>query len=38
MAFVNSKTVSHSDTNICIDYGVGTNGSHGFFVSLGEVF
>jgi hypothetical protein len=32
------KINKHSDTNICIDYGVGTNGSHGFFVNLGEVF
>jgi len=32
------KINKHSDTNICIDYGVGTNGSHGFFVSLGEAF
>jgi len=27
-----------SGTNICIDYGIGTNGSHGFFGNLGEVF
>ncbi|HVW97121.1 MAG TPA: hypothetical protein VHA56_14215 [Mucilaginibacter sp.] len=32
------KINKHSDTNICIDYGIGTGGSHGFFVSLGEVF
>lgn len=32
------KFNKHSDTNICIDYGVGTGGSHGFFVNLGEVF
>lgn len=32
------KINKHSDTNACIDYGVGTNGSHGFFVNLGEVF
>jgi hypothetical protein len=32
------KINKHSDTNVCIDYGVGTNGSHGFFVNLGEVF
>jgi hypothetical protein len=32
------KANKHSDSNICIDYGVGTNGSHGFFVNLGEVF
>lgn len=27
-----------SKTNIALDYGFGTNGSHGFFVNLGEVF
>ena len=27
-----------SNTNACIDYGVGKNGSHGFFGNLGEVF
>lgn len=27
-----------SRTNLCIDYGWGTNGSRGFFVNLGEVF
>ena len=27
-----------SKTNIALDYGIGTNGSHGFFVNLGEVF
>lgn len=32
------KINKHSNTNACIDYGVGTNGSHGFFVNLGEVF
>ncbi|MDB4903128.1 MAG: Surface antigen [Mucilaginibacter sp.] len=32
------KLNKHSDSNICIDYGVGTGDSHGFFVSLGEVF
>jgi hypothetical protein len=32
------KANKHSNTNICIDYGVGTGGSHGFFVNLGEVF
>lgn len=32
------KINKHSGSNICIDYGVGTNGSHGFFVNLGEVF
>jgi len=28
----------HSNSNICIDYGVGINGSRGLFVNLGEVF
>jgi len=32
------KINKHSNSNICIDYGVGTGGSHGFFVNLGEVF
>jgi hypothetical protein len=32
------KVNKHSDTNICIDYGIGVSGSRGFFVNLGEVF
>ncbi len=32
------KINKRSNTNICIDYGVGTGGSHGFFVNLGELF
>ncbi|RYE06649.1 MAG: hypothetical protein EOP44_04295, partial [Sphingobacteriaceae bacterium] len=32
------KFNKRSDTNIAIDYGIGQNGSHGFFVNLGEVF
>jgi len=32
------KINKHSDTNVCIDYAYGLYGSHGFFVSLGEVF
>lgn len=32
------KLNKHSNTNICIDYGVGVGGSRGFFVNLGEVF
>jgi hypothetical protein len=32
------KLNKHSNSNICIDYGVGTGGSRGFFVNLGEVF
>jgi len=27
-----------SNTNACLDYGIGTNGSHGLFGNLGEVF
>lgn len=27
-----------SNTNVCVDYGVGKGGSHGFFGNLGEVF
>lgn len=32
------KFNKHSATNICLDYGIGVNGSHGLFVNLGEVF
>ena len=32
------KVNKHSDTNIAIDYGIGIDGSRGFFVNLGEVF
>ena len=32
------KLNKHSDTNLCVDYGWGQNGSQGFFVNLGEVF
>ena len=32
------KLNKFSNTNICLDYGFGQNGSHGFFVNLGEVF
>ncbi len=32
------KINKHSNSNICIDYGVGAGGSRGFFVNLGEVF
>ena len=35
---VRIKLNKHSNSNICIDYGVGTGGSRGFFVNLGEVF
>jgi outer membrane protein assembly factor BamA len=32
------KVNKHSNTNICIDYGFGIDGSRGFFVNLGEGF
>ena len=32
------KFNKHANTNICIDYGFGLDGSHGVFVNLGEVF
>jgi hypothetical protein len=32
------KVNKHSDTNLCIDYGVGIKGSRGVFVNLGELF
>jgi hypothetical protein len=32
------KVNKHSNTNLCIDYGFGADGSRGFFVNLGEVF
>lgn len=32
------KLNKFSDTNLCIDYGFGTNGSKGIFLNLGEVF
>ena len=32
------KINKHSRTNICIDYGIGKNGTGGFYVNLGEVF
>jgi hypothetical protein len=32
------KLNKFSGTNLCIDYGVGLNGSRGFFVNLNEVF
>ena len=32
------KINKHSRTNICLDYGIGKNGSGGFYVNLGEVF
>jgi outer membrane protein assembly factor BamA len=35
---VRIKLNKHSNTNICIDYGVGAGSSRGFFVNLGELF
>lgn len=32
------KLNKFSGANLCVDYGFGANGSHGFFVNLGEVF
>lgn len=32
------KINKHSNTNLCIDYAVGMDNSHGVFVNLGEVF
>ena len=32
------KLNKNSGANLCIDYGIGQNGSQGFFVNLGEVF
>ena len=32
------KLNKYDRTNLCIDYGFGSKGSHGFFVNLGEVF
>jgi hypothetical protein len=32
------KVNKYSNTNLAIDYGFGTGGSHGFFFNLGEVF
>lgn len=32
------KINKHSNTNVCIDYAFGLNGSNGIFINLGEVF
>jgi hypothetical protein len=32
------KLNKNSGANLCIDYGIGQNGSQGFFVNIGEVF
>jgi hypothetical protein len=37
-AGIRLKLNKFSKTNVCIDYGVGFDGSKGFFVNLGEVF
>lgn len=37
-AGVRFKINKHTRTNICLDYGIGKNGSGGFYVNLGEVF
>ena len=37
-AGIRLKVNKHSRTNICIDYGIGKNGTGGFYVNLGEVF
>jgi outer membrane protein assembly factor BamA len=33
-----TKLNKNSNTNFCIDYGIGTNGSKGLFINIGEVF
>ena len=37
-AGIRLKINKHSRTNICVDYGIGKNGTGGFYVNLGEVF
>ena len=37
-AGIRIKANKHSNTNICIDYGIGKDGSNGISVNLGEVF
>ena len=32
------KINKHSNTNLCVDYAIGINGSNGVFINLGEVF
>ena len=32
------KLNKHTGANLCVDYGIGLDGSRGFFVNLGEVF
>ena len=37
-AGIRFKINKHTNTNVCIDYGFGNDGSKGIFVNLGEVF
>jgi outer membrane protein assembly factor BamA len=37
-AGIRIKFNKFSKANVAFDYGIGTNGSHGFYVNLGEVF
>ncbi len=37
-AGIRIKLNKYSNTNLCIDYGFGTQGSRGFFFNIGEVF
>ena len=37
-AGIRIKLNKHSNTNIAIDYGIGSGGSKGIFMNLGEVF
>jgi hypothetical protein len=37
-AGIRIKLNKFSGANLCLDYGIGTDGSKGFFVNLGEVF
>ena len=37
-AGIRIKISKHSNTNIAIDYGIGSGGSKGIFMNLGEVF
>jgi hypothetical protein len=37
-AGIRAKLNKYSNTNVCLDYGVGLGGSKGIFVNLGEIF
>ena len=37
-ALARKRINKFSNTNLCIDYGFGVNGSNGLFLNLGEVF